>query len=292
MGIKYEDLLIGIRAAEPRWLVLAILSTLAGLGLKLWRWGFLLNNLRVPWNFSRLFSAYFVGQATNILLPFRGGELVRLGYFSEDSKKLPQVASSIIVEKYLDVIALTMFTLVVSYKISLDNLLNARRFLLPLSILATGVFILLIIFGPSLWKRVKQFQRLPDQLVNVVDGLVQSGEWLKNPWKVMPAIVLTILIWGMMWSTNLLLFNSLGLSPSGPAGALVLVLVYLGLLPALMPGNIGPFYFFARLALLPFGVVEGQAVVFAVLLHAIVTIPPLSGGGFGLLLPRSQAVRE
>ncbi len=97
-------------------------------------------------------------------------------------------------------------------------------------------------------------------------------------------MLLTVFIWGVMWLTNLLLFNSLGLHLSGTAGGLVLVLVYIGLLPALMPGNIGPFYFFASLALLPFGIIQDQALVFAVILHALVTLSPLFCGIIGLFL--------
>ena len=115
--------------------------------------------------------------------------------------------------------------------------------------------------------------------------------WLRNPRQVLPAILLTILIWGVMWMTNLLLFKSLSLPVNATAAGLVLTLVYAGLLPALMPGNIGPFYFFARLALLPFGIIPDQAFVFAVVLHAIVTLPPLLGGVIGLLLrPNRQVV--
>ena len=64
----------------------------------------------------------------------------------------------------------------------------------------------------------------------------------------------------------------------------MLVLVYIGLFPALMPGNVGPFYFFAGLALVPFGVLHEQAIIFAVVLHAIVTIPPLLAGAIGLFI--------
>jgi uncharacterized membrane protein YbhN (UPF0104 family) len=73
---------------------------------------------------------------------------------------------------------------------------------------------------------------------------------------------------------------------------LVLISVYIGLLPALMPGNIGPFYFFARLAILPFGILNDQAFVFAVILHAIVTLPPLLGGVISLLIVHSGAKRS
>ena len=93
-----------------------------------------------------------------------------------------------------------------------------------------------------------------------------------------------------MWLTNLLLFKSLGIPLGGTAAGLVLILVYVGLLPALMPGNIGPFYFFARLALLPFGIIHDQAFVFAVILHAIVTLPALLGGVIGLLVRPGRQV--
>src|SRR4030042_3779736 len=113
---------------------------------------------------------------------------------------------------------------------------------------------------------------------------------MRNPRQVFPGVLLTILIWGVMWLTNLILFKSLSLPLGGTAAGLVLILIYIGLLPALMPGNIGPFYFFASLALLPFGILHEQAFVFAVVLHAIVTLPPLLGGVLGLLLRSDRVV--
>ncbi len=44
-----------------------------------------------------------------------------------------------------------------------------------------------------------------------------------------------------MLSTNLLLFRALHLSLGVEAAGLVLV--YMGLFPAIIPGNVGPFYF-------------------------------------------------
>jgi uncharacterized membrane protein YbhN (UPF0104 family) len=58
-----------------------------------------------------------------------------------------------------------------------------------------------------------------------------------------------------------------------------------GLLPAVAPGNIGPFHFFATLALVPFAVPFDQALAFAILLHAVVTLPPFLLGGAVLLWP-------
>jgi uncharacterized membrane protein YbhN (UPF0104 family) len=283
-GINYENLINGFRSADLAWLFVAILSVLVGLGLKLWRWELLLKNYQLSVSSSRIFSAYFVGQAANILLPFRGGELVRLGYFAGEKSLLPQAASTIVVEKYLDLLALTMFSILVSFRVALGNILNLRGFLLPITIVVTVLFLIAILFGPALWQIIREKKFMPQRLIPWLDSWVQASQWLRNPTHIFPVVLLSALIWGVMWLTNLLLFRSFGLALGGTAGGLVLVLVYIGLLPALMPGNLGPFYFFASLALLPFGIIQEQALVFAVILHAIVTLPPLLGGALGFFI--------
>jgi uncharacterized protein (TIRG00374 family) len=290
--IRLDSLWEGIRSANLTWLGLAVLSILFGLALKLWRWQILIKNYHIQFSFSRLFSAYFVGQATNILLPFRAGELVRIGYFVEEKAVIPEAISTVIIEKYLDLTALAVATLIVSYSVSLENILNLQVWLLPLTGVLTVLLYIVMLFGNSIWKKVKDWNYLPKVFSDWIDRWVQASQWLRRPQRIIPMFLLTIVIWGVMWLTNLLLFKSLGLALGGVAGGLVLVLVYIGLFPALMPGNIGPFYFFASLAITPFGIVRAQAIVFAVILHAIVTIPPLVSGGIGLLLhtPRPQKI--
>lgn len=283
-GIQFEALFVGIRTVDLTWLILSILMVILGLGLKLWRWHILVRNYHIYASFSRLFSAYFVGQAANIVFPLRGGELVRLGYFSEGKKILPEAASTIVLEKYLDLLALTVCCIIVSLQISLDNVLNMRGYLLPITITATLLLLLAILFGPNLWEKIRECNFLSQPMVSWLNRWVMASQWLTNPKEMIPGLFLTIFIWLAMWVTNLLLFRSLGLSLGATAGGLVLVLVYIGLLPALMPGNIGPFYFFASLALLPFGILYNQAVSYAVLLHATVTFPPLLAGAIGLLI--------
>ena len=89
-----------------------------------------------------------------------------------------------------------------------------------------------------------------------------------------------------MCSTNLFLMQAIHLPVDLGAGLLVLVMVYLGLLPALIPGNVGPFYFFASTAMAVYYVPLQERVAFAVLLHAIVTLPPLLMAAIYLLFSR------
>ena len=289
-GIQWENLVTGIRSANLAWLALAVASVLLGLFLKVWRWAILVKNYHIQATITRLFRAYFVGQAVNIILPLRGGEIVRIGYFAGEPKVIPEIISTIALEKYLDLLALTVCGIFVSLQFSLDNILNLRAWLLPLASILTVLLLVAILFGPSLWDKIRERKVLPKRMVAWVDRWVQASQWLRSPRQVFPGVLLTILIWGVMWLTNLILFQSLALPLGGTAAGLVLILVYIGLLPALMPGNIGPFYFFARLALLPFGILHEQAFVFAVILHFIVTLPPLLGGALGLLIRPKRVV--
>ena len=99
--------------------------------------------------------------------------------------------------------------------------------------------------------------------------------WLRHPGKFFSVVSLSMVIWLVMGVTNWLLFKSLGLSLGWQAAGLVVVLVYVGVLPALMPGNLGPFTYFAQLALLPFAVESSTALAFAVILYVVVNLPVL-----------------
>jgi uncharacterized membrane protein YbhN (UPF0104 family) len=100
--------------------------------------------------------------------------------------------------------------------------------------------------------------------------------------------MLSIVIWLIMGLTNGLLFTSLGLSLHWQAAGLVMILVYFGVLPALMPGNLGPFTYFAQLALLPFSVESSKVLAFAVILYVLVNLPVLLIAGVLLLIPKKK----
>ena len=174
-GIDFNRLVAGIRSADLSWLILAFLLVILGLGFKLFRWRMILHNYHVEVNISRLFSAYFVSQAINIVLPLRGGEFVRLGYFAENMKIIPQVASSIILEKYFDLVALTIVSILVSFKLSLDNIFNLRNVLLPSTIIVSLVLIFFILHGPALWEKLSKYKFLPRRLVDWMGRLMQAN---------------------------------------------------------------------------------------------------------------------
>ena len=182
-----------------------------------------------------------------------------------EPKVIPEIISMITLEKYMELIVLTVCGIFVSLKISLDTRLNLRAWLLPFVSILTVLLLVAILFDPYVRDKIRERKIFPKRVVAWVDRWVQASQWLRNPRQVFPGVLLTILIWGVMWLNNLILFESLALPLVGPAAGLVLILVYIGLLPALMLGNLGPFNYFACLVLLHIGILHQQAFVAAVI---------------------------
>jgi len=291
LGVDWGELGRSLAQVRWGWLAAGAATVLAGLFVKVWRWWLLLAAYDERPPFVAVCRAFFVGQAGNILLPVRGGEVLRLGWLSGARQAAWGPATiSIVLEKYLDGIFFALAATLVSAWAPDDY--TARWGVWPavVSAAATLGLAVLVAAGPAVWRRLAPLleRRTPPswrRWLGRGGELLAASQWLRRPERTLPLLALTALAWGIMASTNWLLFRALGLQAGWRAAGLVLVLVYVGLLPGLMPGNVGPFYFFARLALLPFGVDGSPALACAVLLHAVVTLPPLLLAAVFLFLP-------
>lgn len=295
---NWIELRKSVMAANLTWLVAAVGVVIVGLGLKIWRWSLLLANFGLKHPLGLVSQAYLAGQAANILLPIRGGELIRMGMMGKgDANNLARIAGTIALEKFLDLLALTGLTIIV-----LPSLRSIGSQYIPqgLAIFAFAAIVFLgvyVLWAPRLWSVIQRkiqssHPRWIVRSAEVIGQFVESSVWLRDWRKVSSSLLITLVIWSLMWATNLLAFRSVYLRADPLMAGLVLVLVYIGLIPALMPGNIGPFYFFAQLALRAFAIPFEQALAFAILLHAVVTLPVLVIGGMILLLSGRQLRRE
>jgi uncharacterized protein (TIRG00374 family) len=286
LGVNWPRVLDQFASIQPLFLAASLALVLIGLGLKIVRWQVLLRLVEIQLSWRMAVTAFFLGQAANIILPVRGGEAVRLGAaLPAAPAHLPELAASIMLEKYLDLVALA-----ISGLIALAAVSGTLTGFNPASVFATTALltVLLLLFiwiGPWLWQRARALPILSKyQLAAAwIDRLLNSLAWLRSPARALPLLLITAFTWWIMWLTNYTLFFSLGI-PANPGAALVvLIMVYVGVLPALMPGNFGPFLFFAQLALQSYQVPPENALAYAIILHALVTLPPLIFGGFSLL---------
>jgi uncharacterized protein (TIRG00374 family) len=294
-GANWNDLKKALLTADLTWLWLALGLVLAGTALKIWRWFLLLDHFGLSKNLFSVSRAYLVGQAANILLPFRGGEIIRAGMLVQGDVLLEtsKIAGTIVIEKSLDLFALTAATLaVLPYLNAVSNNAILKELLFGCALVLAFLIVFMLIsflFWPGIRKWLKNRpQKWISAVVEKGDQFIQSCSWLKDWKKVVPVIGLSLLIWGSMWLNNLPVFRSVHLSADPGLGLFILVLVYIGLVPALTPGTIAPFYFFAQLGLVTFNVPSDEALAFAILLHAVVTLPVLILGGISLLINRQN----
>jgi len=286
---NWGELHRSLATTDLTWLLLALGVVLAGLVLKIWRWSVLLENFGLARPFEQVSEAYLAGQAANILLPIRGGELIRIGMLGKgNADSLPNLTGTIAIEKFLDLLCLTGLALIVLPSLRPLGSQYIPQGLAVFSVVAITCLVVYVLWGPRVWSVVQRKIKSshPRWLVRgaqAINRLVTSSVWLKDWRKIISSLLVTLFIWGVMWATNLLVFRSVKLGADPLLAALVLVLVYIGLIPALMPGNIGPFYFFTQLALKAFAIPIDQALTFAILLHAVVTLPVLVIGGVVLL---------
>jgi uncharacterized protein (TIRG00374 family) len=286
--VDWPILLDALRSVSMLWLVMAILSVILSLALKVWRWDLLLRNYQQRLPLRHLISAFFLGQAANILLIIRGGEIVRVSAAHQPGQEdWVEISATIAIEKYLDLLFLVLLMLAMATNLP-PLALETMGSLYPLLIIMTILLLLAILFAPALWRRSSPGESQTPWLAKVqrkLDQFLQASLWLRDPRKLLPSFGITLLIWAVMALTNRLVFQSLAINLGWDAALLVLILVYIGVLPALMPGNLGPFTFFAQLALIPYAVPNEQAVAFAIILYVIVTLPPLLISGLLMLLP-------
>jgi len=280
-------------SASPILVLIAVISVVLSLGLKLWRWQLLLENFKVKIPFTRLVTAYFLGQAANILLVLRAGELVRIGWAHQaQDPDLVEITGTIALEKYLDLLMFVVSMLVVSTALPeiVQETIGTYQ---TLAIIASLGLLFGVLLGPWIWKRFfagRLWNGWMRKVSDRLNGFINASKWLRQPKKVAILVLWSAIIWMVMGMTNWLLFESLKLSLGWQAAGLVLIFVYIGVLPALMPGNIGPFTYFAQLALLPFAVEMTSAVAFGVLLYGIVNLPPLLIAGVMLLNPKAKNI--
>lgn len=275
---------------NPGWLLLALLSFLVTQLIKIMRWGWLAGLPLRPW-LARLSAAFFFGQAANILLPVRGGEVIRLGWLSASSKAdhslTISAGAALVLEKYLDMLALLVLLALLLPVLPADLLARTQNWLLPVGIAASILILGSLWLVPLLWRMIRSVLQVRfGWNTACIESWLERLSALRSARALLPSAAATLLIWLIMWFTNLLVLRALHLTVTLPGAALSLALIYAGLIPAVMPGNFGPFYFFAMLGLAPYGISTGGQAAFAILLHALVTLPPLLISGGLLLAPR------
>jgi uncharacterized membrane protein YbhN (UPF0104 family) len=279
--IDWRALADSFRQIHLNWVAAAIVLFLFSVALKLVRWRWLLADLapRVSW--LTLARSLFLGQAVNVIGLGRFGDVARVISLRQEARiSGVGVATSVVAEKLLD---LAFLGIAGGWWVLL--LLKPPAEINSTQILITGAVSLLAV-GLFAWFGQSALRWLQGRLDR---WDTRAGRWLAPRTTAMAAglkglthhshlgrsLLLSLVIWGVMLLTNMVLLLAFDLPFSGRLALSVLVLGLLGVAANLTPANIGPEHWAIMFALTTFGVLPGVALAYALVLHAIVTVLPL-----------------
>ncbi len=287
-GFRPDGLKAALTDIDARWLVATAALILLGAAGKAARWALLVPPPASEFRFT--WGPLLTGQALNLLAWGRIGDVARAWLFSsQTASPLAVVVTTLVTEHLLELAAL--MSLAALLALMLPGLI-------PASLSVPIVFVTAAITLAVLAILISRGQRIAEGIgqwlaARRMVGAERAASWLKSAASALellrprrrlwPVLLLTVGIWGTAWLTNQSLFEAFGLPLPAAAGLLVLVMVYLGVAPGVMPTNVGPFYFLTMFALQQYGVEPGAALAYAATLHALVIAVPLIGALLYLL---------
>jgi glycosyltransferase 2 family protein len=278
-----------LRSVNLSLLGLTLVSALLTPVVKAIRWRHLFYPKRPSLGLTRLTGLLTLGQAINMLLIGRWGELVR-AYFAGEEMGVSKsfVLGTIAAEKLLDVVVLAFLTIALIPFVALPNWLADRVGYVVLAALIVSAIVAALLGGRDLWLRIaaKALRALPKpvagrweaRLAAALDGLGA----LRDRRAAVAIWGWTLAAWLVAALTNLLLLAAFGQAASLRIALFLLVVLQTGVAVPSTPGKVGVFQFLCVLALSVFDVPASVAFGYSLVLYLIVLGSICGWAVFGL----------
>ncbi|MFQ5893060.1 MAG: lysylphosphatidylglycerol synthase transmembrane domain-containing protein [Nitrospinota bacterium] len=301
------DVRASVRAltqVDFRWLASAFVVLGVSLGLRAWRWRYLLAPVKLI-STHRLFSAMMIGFMGNMLLPARIGEFIR-AYVVGKTQRVSASASlaTVVLERVLDgftLLAVLLITvLVLRFPAESERLTRHIQtagwlaFGLYLGVLVVCVFLRLYRAPTRRWLLAALFF-LPakgrERVAHMLDAFVEGLEVIRRGWHLVPILGLSAVAWSAQAVSNWLVLLAFNLNLSlGAAFFLVAVQVFGVMIPS-SPGFIGTYHAASILALAAYGVGREVALSVSIVMHLLFFVP-VTVTGFAYLWVENLTFRE
>jgi uncharacterized protein (TIRG00374 family) len=260
-------------------LTLGALFFLATLWFRSWRWKYLLAAQQsVP--LRSCVSATCVGYLANNILPFRLGDLVRVGALRQlENASAAKVLGTVAVERILDILTLVFF---LGGYLAFASAGPHQTELMTAGLLGLGgALFLSAVMVVGYWRRrwlQKLFSaparwvssRIGDKVSDLVGHFLEGLQVFASAGQVVRTIVLTICLWAAAVGSYFFVGQSLRLDvPLQDFVVVVFTTAFGAIIPA-APGAVGTFHSFAWMGLYLVAMHSGEkALAFAALLHAM-----------------------
>jgi uncharacterized protein (TIRG00374 family) len=259
------------------WYLAAQLVMVSYITVHVWRWDYLLRLQSIVYPFPRVFCMFNAGSLAGTVTPGRLGDFARLIYFSRSGHSLVTATLSIIVDRFLDVLFLSLVAVLSALFFPLPRILKDG----VLTLAAAGLVVSLAI-GLVAW-RTRGWQWFGAVVARIVPRWLQSG-WPQRladlqeafqrylTWRLGWSLVLTLMAWNINFFGSFLIARSLDLPVTfWEVGALIGLSTIFTLLPVSIAGlgtrEVSLIFLFSCL-----GLSQEQALAFSLLLLGLVVV--------------------
>jgi len=265
LGISQQELVASLHDVSPRPLLFAAAGGLVLMALQTLRWWTVMRPL-LNLSYGQAYRALMVGFFFNVLLPARGGDLLRVQYLGRRTGiSRAKLLGTEIVDFWSDKWGwVAAFPIVCILGTPPAWLFRA---LMLMGGLVLGVGLLLALMGSGLLRRG------PRWLTNLRDGFAV------NNWKRLLVVETVIAPLPWLWETFVIVVAgyALGLELT-PMQAFAALTAFNVATTVPSPGNAGSFEAGGTLALTAFGIPKETALAFIFLYHLTQVLPGFFGG--------------
>ena len=299
--IRWHLLGTSLRHAQPIPILIAAIGFASAYAVVALRWKALVGSDRL--RFVTAFEVLNIGLVCNVILPARGGDMVRVVMLNQRERIRMSVGlTSVLLEKLFDVAALVFLILPAIAIVDLPRWVVLSAMIGVVGVIAGFTFC--IILARCAWEfgTIPLITRLPARIhLRIVSFLTSFRDGLRAlfTWKRMLMVCfLSLLVWAINCIAAYLVFSGLHITGiSFGATFVVIGIMNLGLIIPSSPGNVGTYEFLGVSALALFHVTRESALEFALVVHMLTLLIVLILGiasmarlGYSLMtVPRNTA---
>ena len=292
--MHWHELRDGLAASDYWWVLPSTGLLFAAQGIRALRWQYLFPRATRP-TYVPALEATLLGQAFNNVLPARAGEAARVVALNRRAgTSLVEATATVVVERLFDVLCLLGLLFVLAHWLPHVTWLRAAA-ILAIALTAATVVAAFVLFRwgerpfRALLRPLARLPFLSEERIDHAAASLVRGTRALHDWRLAAvAVVLTTASWLVLSASSWVLLYGFDVPHSFLLGVLVTVATGLSLVIPSSPDAVGVFEAAALVALKAYDVPKGDALPYALVLHAVNFFPYVAAGALVLVWQRRR----
>jgi len=273
--VNWHDIWASIRTASRTMLLAAALVNLLSIVVRAVRWWVFLRPIGAT-SFPLALRATFAGAGLNNVLVANGGEAARVVFVSRSAHiTSAKVVATLALERLFELVGYVVLLSLAATFLDLPQSVDRVRPFAIVALVAMGALLIWLLRRPDVVEAVAgpkpatwqgRLKRYGTRFIGTI-ATVSSGP------RFIAALLLSVLAWGLQVATYQMTARAAHFPITTVATIAALLLVNLGFLFRLTPGNVGVFQTAYAAAAVAFGLDQNQAIAVAFLIQAQQILP-------------------